>query len=124
MPSTVPVAWATRRTISTTDGCGNAEIGEDFVGLGLEGVAGEDGGGFSEDDMAGGLAAAEVVVVERGQIVMDERIGVQHLDRCGEFFDAVGWLRGARDHAGGLDAEHRAEALAAGEDAVAHGAVD
>ena len=118
------MAWATRRTISTADAAANAEVGEDFVSLGLERVAGEDGGGFSEDDVAGGLAAAEVVVVERGQVVVDERIGVQHLDRCAEFFDSVGWLWGARNHAGGFDTEHWAQALAAGEDAVAHGLVD
>ncbi len=96
MPSTVPVAWAMRRTISTTDGGGNAKVGEHFIGLGLERVAGEDGGGFAEGDVAGGLAAAEVVVVERGQVVVDERIGVEHFEGGGELFNAFGRLRGAR----------------------------
>ena len=49
-------------------------------GEGLEGVAGEDGGGFAEDDVAGGLAAAEVVVVESGEVVVDEGVGVEHLE--------------------------------------------
>jgi len=40
--------------------------GNGLEGEGLEGVAGEDGDGFTEDDVAGGLAAAEVVVVEGG----------------------------------------------------------
>jgi hypothetical protein len=74
--------------------------------------------------VAGGLAATEVVVVERGQIVVDERVGVEHFEGGRELFDAFGWARGAGNHAGGLDAEHGAQALASGEDAVAHGAVD
>ena len=75
------------------DGCGgNAEVGDDLVGEGLEGVAGEDGDGFSEDDVAGGLAAAEVVVVEGGEVVVDEGIGVEHLDGCAEVCCAFGWL--------------------------------
>jgi hypothetical protein len=44
--------------------CG--ELGDGLEGEGLEGVAGEDGDGFAEDDVAGGLAATEVVVVEGG----------------------------------------------------------
>ncbi len=47
-------------------GCGGAaEVGDGVEGEGLEGVAGEDGDGFAEDLVAGGLAAAEVVVIER-----------------------------------------------------------
>ena len=102
--------------------CG--ECGDGLEGEGLEGVAGEDGDGFAEDDVAGGLAAAEVVVVERGQVVVDEGVGVEHLERGAEVGCACGNLAGAGDHAGGLHAEDGAEALAAGEGAVAHGAVD
>ncbi len=60
--------------------CG--ELGDGLEGEGLESVAGEDGGGFAEDDVAGGLAAAEVVVVEGGEIVVDEGISVDHLQGC------------------------------------------
>ena len=42
------------------------ELGDGLEGEGLQGVAGEDGDGFAEDLVAGGLAAAEVVVVEGG----------------------------------------------------------
>ncbi len=45
---------------------------QDGVGECLQGVAGEDGDGFSVNYVTGGLAAAEIVVVERGQIVVDE----------------------------------------------------
>ena len=54
------------------DGGGRGgEIGDDLEGEVLEGVAGEDGDGFSKGDVAGGLAAAEVVVVEGGEVVVD-----------------------------------------------------
>jgi len=102
--------------------CG--EIGDDLEGEVLEGVAGEDGDGFSEGDVAGGLAAAEVVVVEGGEVVVDEGIGVRHLDRGAEVSGACGDLAGAGYHTRGLHAEDGAEALAAGEGGVAHGAVD
>ncbi len=103
---------------------GVGRCGDGLEGEGLEGVAGEDGDGFAEDDVAGGLAAAEVVVVERGQVVVDERVGVEHLEGCAEVGCAFGDVSAAGDHAGGFHAEDGAEALAAGEDAVAHGSVD
>ena len=53
-------------------------------------VAGEDGEGFAEDDVARWLAAAEVVVIERGQVVVDQRIGVQHFDCRAQIRDARG----------------------------------
>ncbi len=48
-------------------------------GGGLEGVPRQHRIGVAEDHMVGGLAPAQVVVVHAGQIVMDQRIGVQHL---------------------------------------------
>ena len=44
---------------------GRGELRYGLEGEGLQGVAGEDGDGFTEGDVAGGMAAAEVVVVER-----------------------------------------------------------
>ena len=49
-------------------------------GKGLEGIAGEDGDRVAEDLVAGGLTAAEIVVVEGREVVMDERVGVEHFD--------------------------------------------
>ena len=103
---------------------GAVEPGDGVKGEGLEGVAGEDGDGFAEDLVAGGLAAAEVVVVERGEVVVDEGVGVEHLDGGAELDGGdlgVGVL-GA--HAPSLKAEDGTEALAAGKDGVAHGAMD
>ena len=103
---------------------GDGKAGDCLEGEGLEGVAGEDGGGFSEYDVAGGQAAAEIVVVEGGKVVVDEGIGVEHLEGCAEF-DGGGLVEaGAGDHARGFEGEDGAQALAAGEDTVAHGAVD
>src|ERR1700722_11440132 len=51
---------------------------------GRGGRAGEDDGGFAEEDMAGGLPAAKVVVVEVGKFVVDEGVGVEHLQCCAE----------------------------------------
>ena len=122
MPSTVPTALAMRPMICTVAAGGHVEAGQHFEGAGLQRVAGEDGDGFAEGHVAGGLAAAQVVVVERGQIVVDERVGVQHLDGCAEALNAAGKRAGDGD--GGLHGEHRAQALAAGKDGVAHGAVN
>jgi hypothetical protein len=53
---------------------------------------------------------------------VDERVGVQHLQRGAEFFYACG--KGTGDYASSLHTEDRPQALASGEDAVAHGFVD
>ena len=102
---------------------GRGEFGDGLEGDGLEGVAGEDGGGFAEDYVAGGLAAAEVVVVEGGKVVVDEGVGVEHLKGRAKGCRAFG--EGAPGgHAGCFHAKDGAQTLAAGEGAVSHGAVD
>ena len=123
-PMPVPTATETSRRMATTVGGGRGQLRDGLEGERLQRVAGEDGDGFAEGDVAGGMAAAQVVVVERGQVVVDERVGVQHLQRRAEVGDAGGQLAVAGDHARGFHAEDRAQAFAAGEDAVAHGAVD
>ena len=55
---------------------------------------------------------------------MDERVGVEHLQRGAEVGDTGGQLAVSSHHARGFHAQDGAQALAAGEDAVAHGAVD
>jgi hypothetical protein len=49
---------------------------------------------------------------------------VEHFEGCAQVGYAFGVVVGSCDHAGGFDSEDGAEALAAGEGAVAHGAVD
>ena len=84
-------------------------------------VARQDRHGFAEDFMAGELAAAVVVIIERRQIVVDQRVGVDELERAG---GGGGAVDGIGDGGRGREAEQRADALAAGEQAVAHGAMD
>jgi hypothetical protein len=74
--------------------------------------------------VAGGLAAPEVIVVEGGEVVVDEGIGVEHLEGSAEVSYAFGIVFGACDHSCGFEAEDGTETLAASEGAVAHGAMD
>jgi len=69
-----------------------------------------------------GAPAAQVVIVQSGQIVVDQRIGVDELQRTGHFVDA--FHVGARHGLRGLQAQNRPDALAPREYRVAHGAVD
>ena len=52
---------------------------EHLISLGLERVPSEDGESFPIDYVARWLAAPHIVIVERRQVVVNERIGVQHL---------------------------------------------
>ena len=82
-------------------------------------VAGEDGLSHAVDHVVGGAAAPQRVVVHAGQVVVDERIGVDHLHGAGKvqrFLCAAEHIRGRQQH-------RRAQALAAGHDAVTHGVV-
>src|SRR5579884_3606859 len=61
------------------------QFAQDFVGIRLQCIAGQNCNGFTENDMAGRLSPSQVVVVERRQIVVDERISVQHFQRAAPF---------------------------------------
>ena len=71
--------------------------------------------------MVRGLAAAKIVVVQRGKIVMNQRIGVNEFQRATDVHGPV-LLDGK--HPRGFHAQDGTDALAAGENAVAHGAMD
>ena len=87
----------------------------------LERIAGEKGDGFAVDLVAGGDAAAQVVVVHAGEIVVDEGVGVEALDgRRGVL--GGGAVRAARP--GPHRAEGGTDPLAAREQAVAHRGVE
>ena len=51
-------------------------------GLRVEAVAGEDRHALAELHVAGRLAAAQLIVVHRRQVVVDQRVGVDQLDRA------------------------------------------
>ena len=67
---------------------GRVELGEHLEGEGEQRIAGEDRHGVAEDFVVGELAAAVIVVIERGQIVVDQRVGVDQLERAGGGGDA------------------------------------
>ena len=95
--------------------------GEDFEGESEEGVSGEEGDGFAELDVAGGESSAEVVVIESGEVVVDEGEGVDHLERA---TGVEGGLFVASDGLGGEEDERGAETLSGSERGVAHGLVE
>ena len=92
----VPVACAISRMMATRASAGHANLRQHFIGLGLQSVAGEDRDGLAECFVASGTSAAQVVVVERGQIVVNQGIGVQHFERRARPLDAGGQLQSSR----------------------------
>src|SRR5690606_27231972 len=58
-------------------------VQDDVEGGGLQGVAGEDGGGLVIGPVHGGTAPAHVVVVHAGQVVVDQAVGVNALQGAG-----------------------------------------
>ena len=87
--------------------------------LGVEAVAGQDRDVLAVLDVAGRAAAAQVVVVHRRQVVVDQA------SRCGSA--RARRRAGARSRASrpsalrGRERQHRPDALAAGQQRVAHG---
>jgi hypothetical protein len=95
--------------------------GGDFEGLREQGVAREDRDAFAENFVVGELAATIIVVIHRGQIVVDQRVSVNAFDCAG--VGKSGFHRAAAGFRG-RDAEGGAQAFAAGEKRVAHRFVD
>ena len=86
-----------------------------------QGVTGQYGHRFAEFLVASRLAPAQVVIVQRGQIVMNQGVGVDAFQRAG--------YRQNRSNIGGkyarrLETKDRAHALSPCENAVAHCAMD
>ena len=86
----------------------------------LQGVAGEYCHRIAEYDMAGRPAAAQGIVVHRRQIVVDERIGVDDLDRGRRRVEPFKTC--AEGAADGVD-EDRPQTFAVTEHGIAHRAV-
>src|SRR5205823_15043783 len=81
-------------------------------------VAGEDAERFAVDDVRRFPPASQIIVVERGKVVVDERVGVNQLERGDRFQER---RRVGADRFGGREGENRTHTLAAAEDRVAHG---
>ena len=71
--------------------------------------------------MAGGTPAAQVVVIQRGQVVVNQRIGVDQFQWTCRVFNAG---LGVADSFRGGDRQNWTDSFPTGEQAVAHGAVD
>lgn len=94
---------------------------EDFKSDGEEGVACQHGDAFPKYFVVGGTTAPEVVIVHAGEVIMDQRVGMDALDGCGGW-ESVGYA--AATGFGGRDTGDWTESFAACEQAIAHGLVD
>ena len=94
--------------------------GEQLKGQGLQRVAHQDGRRLVIGFVAGRTAAAQIVVVHGGQIVVHQRIDMYQLDGAGDGLHLV--LRES-DRMRGREAEGRPYPLAAAQHAVTHGLV-
>ena len=92
--------------------------GHEAEGVGEQGVASENGGRLVEGLVAGGPPAPEIVVVHCGEVVVDEGIGVDHLQRGGEGHRRI---RRQAEQGGGGQAQHGAKPFPARKQAVVHG---
>ncbi len=96
-------------------------LSEDLEGQDLERIAGEDRGRLVESLVAGRPTPAQVVIVHRRQIVMDERIGMDQFHRRSR---AVQPGRVHADRLAGQIDQQRADPLAAAEYRIAHRLVE
>jgi hypothetical protein len=118
-----PAAWASRAIRRTwrrgsTPFSGAARISKAMV---WSASPGEDGGGLVPPDVDGRLAAAQVVVVHAGQVVVHEAVGVDAFDgRRRADRRGLGRVEERR----GLHGEESAQPFATREHGVAHGGAE
>ena len=96
-------------------GVGAGDGGE---GRGQKAVAGQHRLGFAIDLVVGEAAAAVVVVVHAGKVVVDEAVGVHHLNGGGK---VQGMFPSSAAQAAKFQHQHRPDPLAPGQEAIAHG---
>ena len=87
-------------------------------GVGLQGVAGEDGRGLVKSFVIGGTAAAQIVIVHGRKVIVDEGIGMHHLYTAGK---GQNIFRIRPEKRGRGKAEHGPQTLASGKETVKHG---
>lgn len=107
--------------LEATEAFGFGGGGDAFSGLaggeGDEAEGGEEGGGFAELAMDGGLASAHEFIVHAGEVVDNEGGAVEEFDGEGTFGDEAQVGVG---HAADAEGEDGPETLAAVEDSEAH----
>jgi hypothetical protein len=100
-------------------GClGRKAGGECLEGKRLEGITTEDRRCFIECAVAGGQASSQVVIVHRWQIIVHQRVGMNHFDGdcCRN-----GLLPGAPTGPGSLKGECRPQSFARRQEHMSHG---
>src|ERR1700747_1225654 len=97
--------------------CGGGSCTDGFKCQSQKSIAREDGDGFAEFLMASRFATAEVIVVQRRQIIVDQGESMDEFDGAG---GVKGRLEIAGENTRRLETEDRADALATGKDAVTH----
>jgi len=105
-------AAALRRGRRPTDG---------FEGKRQKSVTREDGDGFAEFLVARGFAAAEVIVVEGRQVIVNQGVGVDEFDGAGRM-ERGGDIAGENSRR--LETQDRTNSFSTGKDAVTHGCMD
>ena len=96
-------------------------FGNGLEGKTLQGIPSQNRCCFSKADVTGGAAATQVVVVHRRQVVMYQRVGMNHLQRAG----GCQQLRASRsERLPRGQQQQRSKALTAGEDTPADRAVN
>ena len=98
------------------DGGRGFDVGDDIKRLGQQDITGQHGRGLAKCLVAGGLAPAQVVVVHARQVIVDQRIAVQHLHGCGKLVGSGGI---AVQHIADGQHQHGTDALSAAQQAVA-----
>ena len=84
------VLWELEDQLGADEGVGMCiGVGDDLEGEIVKTVAGKDGGRFVERPVHRRLAAAQVVVVHAGEVVVDQRIDMDCLDRCAGSDDPI-----------------------------------
>ena len=90
-------------------------IGDCFKGFGQEHISCQHGRCLPECLVAGGATAPQVIVVHAGQIIVDQRIAVQHFHRSAE---SSGRLRITAQHITDAEHQHGPDAFSAAQQAV------
>src|ERR1700747_469699 len=101
--------------------CGGGSCTNGFKCQSQKSIAREDGDGFAEFLVASRFATAEVIVVQRRQIIVDQGVSVD------KFHAASGVKRRrdiAREDARRFETENWTDALSSGEDAVTRGGMN
>ncbi len=91
---------------------------EYFKGHGQQGVPCQDGRSLVKSDMTGRLSPPEIIVVHGGQIVMDQRVGMNHFQGTG---GGKGLFRGTADSLGTGQAKDGPESFSSGHQRIGHG---